>query len=390
MSSVNAPLNRPAAPTVRLTAAALALSALAGCSSVNSMLEGDKVDYRSSGAKSARLEVPPDLTQLSTDARYQVPASGSVSAAAYQANTPAPTAAQTTTTGSAGVAPSAIGDLRLERAGSQRWLVVNQSPEQLWPQLKEFWQEAGFSLTTDSPQTGVLETDWAENRAKLPMDIIRRTVGRVLESLYSTGELDRFRTRIERTATGSEIYISHRGMVEVYTSQQQDATKWQPRDADEALEAQMLSRLMVKLGVKPEQAKEVLATPTAPARARVVSGTSGPAVQLDEGFDRAWRRVGLSLDRSGFTVEDRDRAQGLYFVRFIAPSAEKDRREPGLLSRWFGGGKSDDSNAPARYRVLVKGENEQRTQVTVLNAQGTPEPGEAAQRIVKLLAEDLK
>ncbi|WP_047194249.1 outer membrane protein assembly factor BamC [Caldimonas brevitalea] len=368
-------------------AVALAVGALAGCSSVNSVLEGDKVDYRTSGSKSAKLEVPPDLSQLSNDPRYQMPAP-SVSATEYQASVPTTTA--TTAQPGGPVAPAAVGDLRIERAGNQRWLVVsNQAPEQLWPQLKAFWQEAGFNLTTDSPQTGVLETDWGENRAKLPQDIIRRTLGKVLDSVYSTGELDRFRTRVERSGNGSEIYISHRGMVEVYANQQQDQTRWQPREADVELEAQMLSRLMVKLGVKPEQAQaQVASTPPAPARARLVTGPTGQAVQLDDGFDRAWRRVGLSLDRSGFTVEDRDRAQGLYFVRFVAASADKDRREPGLLSRWFGGDSKDQS--PARYRVAVKGENEQRSVVSVLDAQGAPAAGATGERILKLLAEDLK
>ncbi|MCM5678308.1 outer membrane protein assembly factor BamC [Schlegelella sp. S2-27] len=381
---MNAPLNRPA---VRLTALALAAT-LAGCSSIGSMLEGDKVDYRSGGSKSARLEVPPDLTQLARDPRYQAPG-GSVSAAAYQQQAAAAPAAQAAAT----VAPDAIGDIRIERAGNQRWLVLQQAPEQVWPQLKEFWQDLGFNLTTDSPQTGVMETDWAENRAKLPQDIVRRTVGRVLESFYSTGELDRFRTRIERTSAGTEIYISHRRMEEVYTNQLQDHTKWQPAGSDTELEAQILARLMVKLGAKTEREQaeaKVIATPAAPERARVVTSGGTPAVQLDESFDRAWRRVGLSLDRSGFTVEDRDRAQGLYFVRYVMPSGDDGRREPGLLSRWFGSGGNAADAGPSRYRVAVKSEGEQRTLVSVLNAQGAPESGEAAQRIVKLLAEDLK
>ena len=383
---MNASLNR-SAQVVRLTALALAAS-LAGCSSLNSMLEGDKVDYRSGGSKAARLEVPPDLTQLARDPRYQVP-SGVVSASTYQQQLA--TAPAAGATAAASVAPTSVGETRIERAGNQRWLVTGLPPEQVWPALKEFWQELGFTLTTDSPQTGVMETDWAENRAKLPMDIIRRTVGRVFDSLYSTGELDRFRTRVERTSAGTEVYISHRGMEEVYTNQQQDNTRWQPKAADTELEAQMLARLMVKLGVKPERAEAATAVTPAPARARVISSPAGtPAVQVDEGFDRAWRRVGLSLDRSGFTVEDRDRAQGLYFVRYVVPTADKDRREPGLLSRWFGIGGGSSDSAPARYRISVKADGDQRSVVSVLNAQGAPESGEAAQRIVKLLTEDLK
>ena len=347
---MNVPLSRQPLLVRRTALATLVAAALTGCSSLNSLMEGDRVDYRSGGSKSARLEVPPDLTQLQRDARYQVPGGGSVSAAELER---AQASAPRGTSGASTVAPSSIGDVRIVRAGDERWLVTSQTPEQVWPQLRAFWQELGFNLTTDSPQTGVMETDWAENRAKLPMDIIRRTLGRVLESFYSTGELDRFRTRVERTPAGTEIYISHRGMEEVYTNQQQDQTRWQPRKPDPQLEADMLSRLMVKLGAKPEEARAAVANaPSAPAKARVVEVAGGRAVQLDEGFDRAWRRVGLSLDRSGFTVEDRDRGQGTYYVRYVAPDASKDRREPGLLSRWFG---SSDRNAPApsRYRLSL-------------------------------------
>ncbi len=343
------------------------------------MLEGDKVDYRTSGSKASTLDVPPDLTQLTRDSRYQN-SGGSVSATTYQSPTTAPA------TQAAAVAPAAMGDVRMERSGHQRWLVTTMPPEQLWTKLREFWQENNFALTLDSPQTGVMETDWAENRAKLPQDIIRRTIGKVFDSIYSTGEMDRFRTRVERTPQGNEVYVSHRGMVEVYTTSQKDDTKWQPRPPDEDLEATMLSRLMVKLGTKPEEVKTLVTAPSAPARARVVNESGVPAVQIDEGFDRAWRRVGLALDRSGFTVEDRDRAQGLYFVRFVTPTVG-ETKEPGFFSKMFGG--KSDTPAPERYRVAVKGSGES-TLVSVLNSQGSPEGGATAQRIVSLLAEDLK
>ncbi len=379
---MNAPLKQQVPSALRATALAACVLALAGCSSLGSMLQGDKVDYRSSGSKTSTLDVPPDLTQLSRDQRYQV-SGGSISATTYQAATPA-----TSRVATASVAPVAIGDMRIERAGNQRWLVSPLPPEQLWPRLKEYWQEAGFNLTLDSPETGILETDWAENRAKLPQDVIRRTLGRVLDSLYSTSEMDRFRTRVERTAAGSEVYISHRGMQEVYTNQQQDQTRWQPRDADPELEAQMLARLMVKLGARTEQAQAAVDVPAAQPRARVVSEGGAQAVQLDEGFDRAWRRVGLSLDRSGFTVEDRDRAQGVYFVRYVAAPVSVEAKEPGFFARLFGTRKAAEP-APVRYRIAVKAAGD-RSLVTVLNAQGAPEAGPDAQRIVKLLVDDLK
>lgn len=361
--------------------------AVAGCSTVENFVAGDKVDYRSAGNRTTGLEVPPDLTQLSRDSRYQQ-SGGAVSAAAFQASTASPAVAQATTT----VAPQQLGDVRIERQGNQRWLATPMSPELLWPQLQAFWKERGFVLVSDQPDTGVMETDWAENRAKLPNDIIRNTIGKVFDSLYSTGERDKFRTRVERTTAGSEVYISHRGMEEVYNSAMKDSTIWQPRAADPQLEAEFLSRLMVRLGVKEEAAKTVVAdaaaAPAPQARARLLAGQAGAALQVDDPFDRAWRRVGLALDRGGFTVEDRDRTQGLYFVRYVDPSKTM-KSDSGFFGKLFSFGSKDDAAALARYRVSVKGDGERST-VAVLTAQGAPEGGEVGKRIVGLLVEDLK
>ena len=372
--------------TLRVAVVALTAS-LAACSSVENLLSGDKIDYRSTAtARERGLDVPPDLTQLSRDSRFQ-PTGGSVSAAQFQAGT---TAAAATTV--AAVAPKSVGDVRLERQGNQRWLVAALPPDQLWPQLEAFWKERGFTLALDQPDTGVMETDWAENRAKIPQDIIRNTVGKVLDSLYSTGERDKFRTRVERTPNGSEVYLTHRGMVEVYSGDRKETTVWQPRPTDPQLEAEMLQRIMLKLGTKEEQAKAVTAGAAAPqeARARVVEGQPAATLQVDDSFDRAWRRVGLALDRGGFTVEDRDRTQGLYFVRYADP-AHAGKDEPGFLSKLFSFGrkKDDGPGGATRYRVQVKSEGDRST-VTVLNAQGQPENGDAGKRIVSLLADDLR
>jgi outer membrane protein assembly factor BamC len=369
-----------------LQAAQLGLAlVLAGCSTVENFVAGDKIDYRSAGSKTPGLEIPPDLTQLSRDSRYQQ-GGGAVSAAAFQAGASAPVVAQASTT----VAPQQLGDVRIERQGNQRWLATPMSPELLWPQLQAFWKERGFTLVSDQPDAGVMETDWAENRAKLPNDIIRSTLGKVIDSLYSTGERDKFRTRVERTSGGTEVYISHRGMEEVYTNTLKDNTIWQPRPADPQLEAEFLSRLMMRLGVKEETAKAVVAAAPVPqARARILEGQPGAVLQVDDNFERAWRRVGLALDRGGFTVEDRDRTQGLYFVRYVDP-AKTMKSEPGFFSKLFSfGSKGDTAGGPARYRVAVKGDGERST-VAVLSSQGAPEGGEVGKRIVALLVEDLK
>ncbi len=364
----------PSSPFWRFALPTLVVAGLAACT----VLESDKLDYKSAG-KAPTLEVPPDLSQLSRENRYAVPG-GAVTANAYQASIAnAPGIA---------TAVGTIGDVRMERAGTQRWIVIGRPADQLWEPVRDFWQENGFLLTMDQRNLGIMETDWAENRAKLPQDIIRGTLGKLIESVYSTGELDRFRTRMERTPNGTEIYVSHRGMVEVYTTQRKDQTTWQPRPADPELEAEFLRRLMVKLGVSQEQSKALTAAGSAaPPSARVGNLDGQPVVQISDGFERAWRRVGLALDRTGFTVEDRDRSAGTYFVRYVPPNP--DKKEPGFLGKLFSFGRSGSAEKPLKFRIVVKSQGEAST-VAVLNEAGVAETSANAQRIVQVIADDLK
>jgi outer membrane protein assembly factor BamC len=378
---------------------ALAVAGLAGCSSVGSLLEPDKVDYKSAG-KAPSLEVPPDLTQLQRDNRYAIPEAGRGTATAtasgftqQQAARPAPA----TGTGAV-IAPNSAADMQIQRAGTQRWLVVKQSPEQLWPQLKDFWQESGFLINSENPQAGVMETDWAENRAKIPQDIIRSTLGKALDSFYSTGERDKFRTRLERGADGTtEIYVSHRGMQEVLVGTQKETTTWTPRSSDPELEAEFLSKLMARLGADSARAANantsakamVANAPMQPVRAKLVKDANGNYVQVEESFDRAWRRVGLALDRVGFTVEDRDRTEGVYYVRYIDPEADSKSSDKGFLSRIFSFGSDDKAKNAQRYRVKVRSASG-NTQVAIQNGSGQADTSAAADKILALLNDQLK
>lgn len=391
-------VNRFLSPTPVRAATLALVAALSGCTITSSDgLFSDKIDYRSQAQKTQPLEVPPDLTQLSREGRFQ-PQNGIVSATNYTNPSTAP-AAQAAATQT--VAPNAVGDLKMERNGNTRWLLSSRTPEQLWPLIEAFWKQHGFNLVTDSPEAGVMETDWAENRAKLPNDIIRNTIGKVFGSLYDTGERDKFRTRLERTPQGTEIYISHRGFEEVVTGQAREGTLWQPRKPDPGLEAEMLARLMVQLGSKEQEARDAVTatapTPSAapggtpaasgPARARLLSDQPGAALQVDEPFDRAWRRVGLALDRSGFTVEDRDRANGIYYVRYADPKTAGEE-EPNFFQKLFGAKGAD--TAPHRYRIQVQRGTTDRTTVSVLDSQGQPEKSDIGKGIVQLLVDDLK
>ena len=366
-------------PIAKLGLIGLSL-AMSACTT--SLLESDKIEYKSA-VRGSTLAVPPDLVQLNKDSRYIV-SGGVTSASSYQGVQANATASTT--------AANAVGDVRIERSGDQRWLVINRPADKLWQPVRDFWQDSGFNLASDQADLGIMETDWAENRAKIPQDFIRSTIGKVFDGIYSTGERDKFRTRVERNANGgTEIYITHRGMQEVYSNQSKDSTVWQARPTDPELEAEFLRRLMVKLGVAQEQSKALVAAsaagtaPQAPARVTTVNNV--PVLQLNDGFDRAWRRVGLTLDRTGFTVEDRDRSQGLYFVRYIAPTG--DKKEPGFFAKYLSFGSSNTAIAPLKYRVAVRSEGNATT-VSVLNAAGAPETSADAQRILQVIADDLK
>jgi len=346
------------------------------------MLQEDKVNYKSA-SKGTTLDVPPDLSQLRRDSRYALE-STSATASGF--------ATAQSTVRDTGTATNNLGDVRMERSGNQRWLVVNRPADKVWDTLREFWTSNGFVLTTDAADLGILETDWAENRAKIPQDFIRRSLGKVLDGLYSTGERDRYRTRVERNSSGGvDIYISHRGMVEDFADAQKTKTVWKPRAADPELEIEFLRRLMVRLGAPREQAQQLTAgaTPAAAPAAtalQVVNLGGQPALALPDPLDRAWRRTGVALDRSGFTVEDRDRSKGVYFVRYVPPTAEKEK--PGFLSRILSS--KPQAATLTRYQIELQPGTDGGTVLRVRNQTGQAESSDNAEKILKLLAAEIR
>ncbi len=112
---------------------------------------------------------------------------------------------------------------------------------------------------------------------------------------------------------------------------------------------------------------------------------------MEEPFDRAWRRVGLALDRIGFTVEDRDRTQGLYFVRYVDPEAESASSGGGFLSKlaFWRSEAQKPVEAGSEYRLRVAGEGD-ASSVTVLTREGGVDGSPTARRILGLLHEELR
>ncbi|MDD3529185.1 MAG: outer membrane protein assembly factor BamC [Gallionellaceae bacterium] len=372
--------------TATVTVLALALG---GCS----MMEGKKIDYKSAGSLPP-LEAPPDLVMPSADNRYALPGAAPAGATTYSDYTQERGARAAA--GMTGVLPQ-VDKVRVERAGSQRWLVVDLPAKDVWPVVKDFWQETGFIVNVEMPEAGVMETDWAENRAKIPQDMVRSFLGKALDSLYSTAERDKFRTRLEPAGEGqgTEIYISHKGMIEVFEGTQSGSdqgkgrTVWQPRPADPELEAEMLRRLMVRFGVEEARAQGLIAAKAASQASLTKAADGAPALVLPEAFDRAWRRVGLALDRIGFVVEDRDRVAGVYFVRYADLDAETAKEKQGFLSKLAFWRSSDGKAKAEKYRVSVA-DKDGGSQVAVYRETGAPAADETGNRIARLLHEQLK
>lgn len=358
---------------------ALAL-ALSGCESTNLT---KRIDYKSTTTGPA-LELPPDLTTPRYDDRFSVSTASGL--AAQQAG------GKTREAEFLATAPNA----RVARAGNERWLVVKVTPEQAWDVSRRFWADTGFVLTVEQPALGLMETDWAENRADIPADALRRTLGQFADIFYTTYKRDKFRTRIERGAEAGtvEIYIAHRGMEQVPTAKIDNSSPaafaWALMPPSPDLEAEMLTRLMIRFGTTEPQAIAAVAQAAAqPDRARVEKGADGvPKLVIDESFDRAWRRVGLALDRSGFTVVDRDRSTGVYYVRYADPDAEIGKKDQGWLAKlafW----RKDEVEKPEQYRIAVV-EAAPRSHVTVQDTKGAPDKSPTSDRILGLLRDQLK
>ena len=326
----------------------------------------NELEYETVIDKTPPLDVPPDLTGPATEGRYIVPDLKPTESKTYSAYS------KERADGKNGVNTRLLPEnsdesmVRMERSGTQRWLVVKGEPEIVWPIIKGFWKEMGFGIKVEIPEAGVIETDWAENRAVTPQNILLRKV--------STIELDKFRTRLERGDGGTtEIFISHRRM---------------EHPADPDLEAEMLAQLVMYFGVAKDQARSIVNSTKVKDRAYLNLENNG-VLTMEEAFDRSWRRVGLALDRIGFTVEDRDRSAGIYFVRYVDPENKIDV-EPGAWDKFLPWeDDNEDNQKPIEYRIQIT-DIESGCEVMVVNVDGSKQKSNVADRILNLLYEQLR
>jgi outer membrane protein assembly factor BamC len=343
-----------------------------------------RINYQSAGAAPPPLDIPPDLSRPRTEGGAAAP--GGTRYSDYSASRQPPAAP---VAGEPRAVTTKAPAMRIERSGTQRWLVIEGESGPLWSAVRGFFTKSGLAIAFENREAGILETDWADNRAKIHGDFIQRYLTLVFPNLYSSGVRDKFRVRLERGQTPgtTEIYLSHRGLVETIEGNPAlggSRVYWQPRPADPEVEAEMLRLLMVHLGAEDREAEKILAA-IGPERARLARNARGePVLNLDDNLERAWPRVGLTLDRVGFMVEDRDRANSIYYVRYNDPAREGGEKK-GFFS-WLVG---DDQPLESRYQITlaVAGTG---TEVGVRDSKGTVDRSATAERMLKLLYEELK
>jgi outer membrane protein assembly factor BamC len=377
----------------KLMLISVAVTTAVGCSTYKEAVEGQKTAYRSAAKRERGLEVPPDLTAQSADEQFLIPgesSSGSVSATSFFGG------------GSSGLVSSRVQpqvaapvllqseDIKIKRIGNLRSLEVKMAPEQIWPKLREFWKEAGFDLAVDDPKIGLMETNWAENRASIPLDGLRKIIGTVFDGIYSSNTRDRYRTRVEPIQGGVEIFLTHRGMEENYTDQSQSSLSWMNRPSDPELEAEMLNRLMVKLTGDAKLA-EASGRPAGQELISLQKKSDGTMILLAEDFPLAWRRIGFGLDRAGFIVEDRDRSSGVYYVKYIPDSASAEESKKGFFGKIFSKTSSDKTIKPdQRFQVLVVSDSNRFTSVKFTSERGLAVDAAISEEAAKKLAAKLR
>ena len=369
---------------------------LQGCGSFNvdDYLPDKKVEYKKSEQVGNNLELPPDLTNARVGSELHVPtASGASGVATYSQFLGEKSISGKRATGNIGVLPQ-IDNITLKREGNERWLVIKNAPQEVWPNVVSFWQENGILLLEQDPTIGVMKTGWLENRADIDSDIITRQIRKVFDGLYSAATRDQYRVRLEEgdEPGTTEVYLTHYGMqeeIKVNSAGEAERSVWIPRGTDPGLEAEMLRRLMVHMGVQEQRAQSLVAkkSPLKAKRSQLIRNAREVRLSIAESFAKSWRLTGLALDRVGFAVEDRDRSSGIYYVRYNDPMADAEE-DDGWFSKlkfWSGSAAEED----ARFQILVASKASS-TEVVVLDEQGQRLATETAERILTLIHEQIQ
>ncbi len=354
-----------------------------GCSTINNLTEGDKINYRQGLATTSPLEIPPQISKQDINASYIAPDSKTFTQFIEQRS-------------SQNKVLSSVPDARIERDGQRRWLVVNKPASEIWSKLEKFWTDLGFKLEYNSPETGIMETNWLENKAGAPNDALRKLLSKIIDFAFSSEKKDKFRTRIENNNGSTEIYVTHQGVEEQFSDKSKDSTKYYKREADPEIEAEILRKMMLSLGLNEQQANYLSQELKKPENNSKLTksdklATSAKNEKLeslvsDGTPENTWRAVGIILDRASFTIESRNLANLEYKIRYLDP--EQFNQQPGFWSRLTKGQKIEELRKSKLYTIKILLE-QSKSRVIILDSNNNQDKSMSTQKILSVIQENI-
>ncbi|MEK9774479.1 MAG: outer membrane protein assembly factor BamC [Candidatus Woesearchaeota archaeon] len=337
---------------------------LIGCSTTEEIFDDITAPDYVNSSKARRLEVPPDLSELETSTGYNVP--GEAKSYKDYVNREEELASILDNPNRKKVIENPEW-MKIVKSGNLRWLEVKKNPDVIWPHVKDFWEDLGFRVLVANRRTGIIETEWMDtddikiDRADTG---VLSTFDKWLDSLSGFSDKRKFRTRVEFGENGNtEIYISQRSAeaaadqhaeilrtrdsgynpstvykIEEYKSDNLDNKKKldikETREIDDyEIDSELLTRLMIKLGASSYDAKSKVDAPEIIVKSSLIETADDTYIVMNDPFDRSWRRLGLALDIIGFVTEDKNRSEGIYFVRFSQEDLPEEsiEEESGLI-----------------------------------------------------------
>jgi len=292
------------------------------------------------------LEIPPDLTRPSYEKSFRLEDLGSKS-----------------TVNLVNLSDNIIEDnqmpvlkipteISVKKSGDRRWLVVSKSSDTVWNLARQFIKEQGLRIKEQNKLTGIIETDYSENKAVLPdesLNVIRAMFQKALQARYSLPTIDKFRFRIEPLGNDkTQVFLSMSSMREVVTDSGKDHqnTIWQDTDKDRIIETEMLYRLMVFLGGEKAKAREKIieAIDESKVVVNILEGIKGyTKLRFNLNSQDTWDNVSWALDELNVEIEDKDYKEKSFYIR-VARTADK-----GIFSSVFG-----DDAIRNTYQLIVR------------------------------------
>jgi len=278
-------------------------------------------------------------------------------------------------------------DYTLQKSGDSRWVMAQHVPSEVWSVTMQFFQDNGFRIDEQRPQTGEFTTTW-QQAGELSAPMARHVSSSGLDPDSET----RLRVRIEPGVqrNTSEIYIVSANRPAGSTAN----VDFTPRSINTGLDAALVDEMLISMNRSAEKGGSVslLAERDFDTPARVSlseDGSGNPVLSLSEDLDRAWSSVGRALEQGEWRVEDINRTLGLYYIN-LAEKAEKKDEKPGFFSSLFGSKPNkDEVEARAqRYQVRLSKVGES-VQVTVEENINTSAPPEVARKVLGEIQDNL-